>query len=66
MNAQPNTATAIKRMRGIRTTRAAEQLRANGMSDLAVARKLGLPVNTVQTWFDVQDEFALNNLGSAA
>lgn len=66
MTAQPNAATAIKRMRGIRTTRAAEQLRANGMSDLAVAKKLGLPVNTVQTWFDVQDGFALAEMDGAA
>jgi hypothetical protein len=65
MKTQSNAA-AIKGMRGIRTTTAAEQLRANGMSDLAVASKLGLPVSAVWTWFDVQDEFALDHLGSAA
>jgi hypothetical protein len=65
MTVQSN-AVAIRKMRGIRTTRAAEQLRASGMSDLAVARKLGLPVNAVWTWFDVQDEFALADLDGAA
>ncbi|HZC72089.1 MAG TPA: hypothetical protein VE442_15455 [Jatrophihabitans sp.] len=44
---------------GMRNAARAEQLRAVGMSDRAVARKIGIPVEAVSRWFALQDELAL-------
>jgi hypothetical protein len=48
-------------MGGERNAIRAEQLRAVGRSDRAIARKIGIPVETVSRWFDLQDELVLTD-----
>ena len=60
--------TRPSRARLIRTQRAlggqrnavrAEQLRACGRSDRAIARELGVSTEAIARWFDLQDELVL-------
>ena len=50
---------AERAMGGVRNAARAEQLRAVGMSDRAIARKIGIPVEAVSRWFALQDELVL-------
>jgi hypothetical protein len=51
---------------GERNVNRAEQLRAAGVSDRAVARSLGVAVEAVSRWFDLQDELVRNDVDGAA
>lgn len=39
----------------------AEQLRAVGLSDSDIARRLNVPVEAVSRWFDLQNELVLTD-----
>jgi hypothetical protein len=43
-------------MGGERNAIRAEQMRAVGLSDRAIARAIGISVESVSRWFDLQDE----------
>jgi DNA-binding transcriptional regulator YiaG len=47
---------ALRAMREERNAARAEQLRARGLSDREVARRIGVGLATVRTWFHLQDE----------
>lgn len=51
---------------GERNVIRAEQLRAAGLSDRAVACNLGVPVEAVSRWFDLQDELVRSGVDGAA
>ncbi len=53
-------------MGGERNTTCAEQLRAKGLSDRAIARKLGVPAEAVSRWFDLQDDLVISDIDGAA
>lgn len=55
-----------RRLGGERNGVRAEQLRANGVSDRAIARRLGVPVEAVASWFDLQDELVVGDVDGAA
>jgi hypothetical protein len=57
----------VNAMGGERATVRAEQLRARGLSDRAIAEQLDLPIEAVWLWFDLQDELVLpEEAGGAA
>ncbi len=54
----PRSAT-LRAMGGERKTTRAEQMRARGLSDREIARRIGVGLATVRTWFHLQDELLL-------
>ena len=52
-------AAALLAMRGERNATRAEQMRARGLSDREIARRIGVGLATVRTWFHLQDELIL-------
>ena len=52
---------ALRAIGGERNAVRAEQLRAVGLSDRAIARKLSAPAEAISRWFDLQDEIVLTD-----
>jgi hypothetical protein len=52
---------ALRAMRGERNTTRAEQMRARGVPDREIARRIGVGLATVRTWFHLQDELILTS-----
>jgi hypothetical protein len=52
---------ALRAMRGERNATRAEQMRARGLSDREIARRVGVGLATVRTWFHLQDELLLTS-----
>ena len=50
---------ALRAMRGERNATRAEQLRARGVPDREIARRIGVGLTTVRAWFHLQDELIL-------
>lgn len=57
---------AQRGMKGERNAIRAEQMRAGGLTDRAIARQIGVPVEAVSRWFDLQDELVLDDVDGAA
>jgi orotate phosphoribosyltransferase-like protein len=52
-------ASLLRALKGERNAVRAEQLRARGHSDAAIAQQLGVSHETVAIWFTLQDELVL-------
>jgi hypothetical protein len=50
-----DTQARLRAIGGQRKAVRAEQLRATGLSDRAIARRLSVPVEAVAQWFDLRD-----------
>jgi hypothetical protein len=52
---------ALRAMRGERNATRAEQMRARGVPDREIARRIGVGLGTVRAWFHLQDELILTD-----